>query len=220
MADKGKCKALSRSPSLSPQEGQEGTFTLEDIAAFGISPEEYEQDQLARQPIAQKGLDEILFASSEPSIGRPSAQSSLRISQDDYEGHQRVGKAFIRPKSPPAPPSPSWAGPSRSGRSSINPPGRLAALHKRLCHSATPRVRLHKDPFGVLGSSTIRETQRQKFKPPMSSIAEQLEDVAAVEVSLRQRALASSEPNTQTRDELPPPYDEGPMNLYQVSRPL
>jgi hypothetical protein len=220
MADKGKCKVLGRSPYLSPQEGQEEMPSLEDIAALGTTPEEYEQDRLARQSIAQKALDEILSASFETSTSRPSAQFSLSISQEDYEGHRQLGEAPARPPSLPAPPSVPPAGRSRSVRSSINPPGRLAALHKRLCHAATPRVRLHKDPFGVLESSTIRETQRQNFKSPMSSVAEQLEDVAEAELNLRQRALASSEPNVQTHDELSPRYDESPMIFYQVGRPL
>jgi hypothetical protein len=64
MADKGNGKAVSRSPDPPLQQAQEGTLSLEELAAFGITPEEYQQDQLARQSIAQNAWDEIWSASS------------------------------------------------------------------------------------------------------------------------------------------------------------
>jgi hypothetical protein len=45
--DKGKGKAVSRSQGLPPQEGQERMLSLEYLAAFDVSAEDYEQDRQA-----------------------------------------------------------------------------------------------------------------------------------------------------------------------------
>jgi hypothetical protein len=220
MADKGKGKAVSRSPDLPSQQDQEGMLSLEEIVAFGISPEEYEQDRLARQSIAQKALDDILSGSYAPSTSRQSAQHSLGISQADFEEDREWREALARTSPPPVPPPSPQAGPSTKVHAFINCPGRLTALQKLLFHSATPRIRLDKDPFGVLESLAIKKTERPKFKYAMPSIVEQLEDVVEAKRSLRQQALTSSEADVQARAERLPPYDESPLVLYQVSLPL
>jgi hypothetical protein len=61
-------------------------LSLEDLAAFSVSAEDYEQDRRARQsPALGKALTTILFASSSPSEGCPPAQSNLGISEEDIE---------------------------------------------------------------------------------------------------------------------------------------
>lgn len=220
MADKGKGKAVSRSPDLPSQQDQEKTLSPEEFAAFRISPEEYEKDQLVRESIAQKALDDILFGSSAPSSCCQSAPHILRTSQLDCGEDRQLEEALARTAPPPAPPSSLQARPSRNVRAFVNRPGRLTALQKLLFNSATPRVRLDKDPFGVLTGVVIKKTTRPKFKPSMPSIVEQLEDVVEAERSLRQEALASREPDLQGRGEQPPPYDESPLVFYQVSRSL
>lgn len=68
--DKGRGKAVSRSQDLPPQEGQEGMLSLEELAAFGVSAEDYEQDRQARQSLAlRKVPTRILPASSSPPKG-------------------------------------------------------------------------------------------------------------------------------------------------------
>ena len=84
--DKGRRKAVSRSQDLSPQEGQEGILSLEDLAAFGVSVEDYEQDRQARQSLAlRKALTRILPASFSPPKDCLPAQSNLGISEEDIE---------------------------------------------------------------------------------------------------------------------------------------
>jgi hypothetical protein len=201
MAEKGKGKAVSRSPTLSPQQDQEGTLTLEDLAAFGISLEEFEQDLQARDDLAvENAMTNILPASSPTSTGHPSTDTPLGISQEDYEEDRQVREALAKETSLPDPPSSPQAGPSRKRKASFNAPGRLAALDKRLSLTTTPRVRLDKDPFGVLESGD-RKTPRPKSMHPMPTIDEQLEAVEAAERSLRRRALASSEPDVQARED-------------------
>lgn len=90
-------------------------------------------------------------------------------------------------------------------------------------HSAIPRVCLDGDPFGVLEGLDFKKTRKSKrlnFKPTMPSIAERLDDFVEAERTLRQEALASSEAEVQPGNEQPPPYEEGPLVLYQVTWPL
>jgi hypothetical protein len=91
--DKGKGKAVSHSQDLPPQEGQEGMLSLEELAAFGVSSEDYEQDRQARQSLAlRKAPTRILPASYSPSKGCPPAQSNLGISEEDIEEDRQAAK--------------------------------------------------------------------------------------------------------------------------------
>jgi len=57
-------------------------------------------------------------------------------------------------------------------------------------HSAIPRVRLDRDPFGVLEGLDFKKTRKSKrlnFKPTMPSIAERLEDFVEAEHTLTSR---------------------------------
>jgi hypothetical protein len=233
--DKGKGKAVSRSQDLSPQEGQEEMLTLEDLAAFGVSAEDYEQDRQARQLLALgKALTRILPTSSSPSKGCPPAQSNLGISEEDIEEDRQATKDLAslkkvtealtslqnKPAPAHAPPSPLKAGPSAKSNTFSNAPSILTALDKHISNSATKRVRVDKDPFG-LWESLAKETQGTYRKFTMPSIPEQLEDIdEGGELNLRQKALGGSEQDVPPREDLRPAYEEGPMVLYQVARPL
>jgi hypothetical protein len=233
-ADKGKGKAVSRSQDLSPQEGQ-GMLSLEDLAAFGVSAEDYEQDRQARQSLAlRKALTRILPASSSPSKGCPPAQSNLRISEEDIEEDRQAVKDLAslkkiaeavtslqtKPAPAHAPTSSPQAGPSAKSNAFSNAPGLLSALDKHISNSATKRVRVDKDPFGLL-ESLAKETQGKNRKFTMPSIPERVEGIdERGELSLRQQALGVSERDVPPREDLPPAYEEGHMVLYQVVRPL
>ena len=102
--DERKGKAGSRSQDLSPQEGQEGMLSLEDLAAFGVSAEDYEQDREARQSHAlRKALARVLPVSSSPSKGCLPAQSNLGISEEDIEEDRQVAKDLTSLQNKPAP---------------------------------------------------------------------------------------------------------------------
>jgi hypothetical protein len=233
--DKGKGKAMSRSQGLSPQEGQEGMLSLEDLAAFGVSAEDYEQDRQARQSLAVgKALTRILPTSASPSEGCPPAQSNLGISEEDIEEDRQATKDLAslekvaealtslqnKPAPAHAPPSPLQAGPSAKSNTFSNAPGILSALDKHISNSATKRIRVDKDPFGLL-ESLAKETQRKNRKFTMPSIPERLEDIDKEgELNLRQQTLGGSERDVPPREDLPPACEEGPMVLYQVARPL
>jgi hypothetical protein len=145
-----------------------------------------------------------------PSTSRQTAQYSLGIPQAGFDEDRRVREALTRSARPPVSPSSSQARPSRQVHAFINRPGRLTALQKPLLYSATPRVCLDRDPFGVLESPVVKNTRktrktrnikRPKFKPTLPSFTEQLEDVVEAERSLRQEALASSETDVQPGEE-------------------
>jgi hypothetical protein len=90
----------------------------------------------------------------------------------------------------------------------------LSALDKHISNSATKRVRVDKDPFGLL-ESLAKETQGKYRKFTMTSIPEQLEDIdEGGELNLRQQALGGSERDVPPREDLPPAYKDGPMVLY------
>src|SRR4051812_633364 len=164
-ADKGKAKGVSHFQNLSSQEGQ-GMLSLEDLAAFGVSGEDYEQDRQVRQLLAlRKALARIVPAPS-PSKGCPPAQSNLGISEEDIVEDRQAAKDLtslkkvaealtsLRIKLAPAhtPPSPLLAGPSAKRNAFSNPSGFLSALDKHISNSATKRIRVDKDPFGLLES--------------------------------------------------------------------
>src|SRR5271170_7632700 len=156
-------------------------LSLEDLAAFGVSAEDYEQDRQARQSLALgKALTRILPASSSPSKGCPPAQSNLGISEEDIEEDRQAAKDLASLKKVPAPahapPSPLQAGPSAKSNTFSNAPSILSALDKHISNSATKRVRVDKDPFG-LWESLAKETQGKYRKFTMPSVPEQLEDI-------------------------------------------
>jgi hypothetical protein len=233
--DKGKGKAVSPSQDLSPQEGQEEMLSLEELAAFGVSAEDYEQDRQARQSLAlRKAPTRIQPAFSSPSKGCPPAQSNLGISEEDIEEDQQAAKDLAslkkvtealtslqnKPAPAHAPPLPPQADPSAKSNTFSNAPGILSALDKHISNSATKRVRVDKDPFDLL-ESLAKETQGKCRKFTMPPIPEQLEDIEeGGELNLRQQALGDSEQDVPPRENLPPAYEEGPMVLYQVARPL
>ena len=142
------------------------------------------------------------------------------ISQEEHEEDRQVSEslATATARPPPAPPSSPQAGPSGENKASFNAPSLLAALAKHLTHSATPRVRLDKDPFCVLESSD-KETRRAKDMPMVSFVDQKLEDFeeAELNVNLRPQALASGEPVLPPHEDLPSSYEEILLIFYQVS---
>lgn len=122
----------------------------------------------------------IIYKSSNSTI-------QSRIPQADFEEDRRVREALTRSAPPPAPPPSPQARPSRQAHAFNYRPGRLTALQRLLSHSATTRIRLGRDPFGVLESPVVKETRkikRPKFKPTMLSITKQLEYCVEAERSL------------------------------------
>ena len=93
----------------------------EDLAAFGVSAEDYEQHRQARQSLTLgKALTRVLPASSSPSKGCPPVQSNLGISEEDIEEDRQAAMDLAslekvaevltslqnKPAPPHAPPSP------------------------------------------------------------------------------------------------------------------
>ena len=157
--DKHKGKEVSRSTRLKQKEDQEWTLHPEKLADLGISAEEYEQDQRARQRLRLTGaLIDSFPASTSSSTGLPSALENLGISLGDYEEDRQAREALHQKQAPATakfphlPPSLQQARPSRKTDIPINTPGLLTALDKSLADPSTMRVRLDKDPFGVLES--------------------------------------------------------------------
>ena len=211
-------KQVSRYPNLSQEGEQKAALSPEEIAEFGISIEEYEQDQQARQSLAlQKPSSESQLVSSQ-FTGRPSAHAKFEISPRDIKDDRLARETLEQEQAPTTaeypclPLSSSQAGPSRKTKLFINSPGLLAALDKRLSHRFTPRVRIDEDSFSILDGYGNKASR--------TSTTDQMEEVQRPRRSVRHEALAVEESVVSPVEDLPPPYEEVSVSWYQVSCPL